>query len=282
MAQLFVADIEFNKLLSGVDDIDLVRLMLEFAADAHADVALDSQHCLETLIHWGSQAAELVAGLGASATTLERLAAVSRYLYVEVGLSGNRDAYYDPANSHLPAVVERRVGIPISLGIVYMHVAEQAGLAVYGVPTPGHFMLGCRGHDHLWYIDPFEAGNLLDADACRARIEGMLDTTVALDADCFRPASAAQIALRVLRNLKAAYAMADRWREALPVQQRLALLLPDELSEQRDLGLIYLRTNAPRPAADLLQRYSDACSPAERTEIESYLRAARRMLAELN
>lgn len=280
MALPFAGDVEFNKLLAGSDDVDLIELMLEFAADA--PMMLDRAGCLARLSAWGVLAREAVDALGESPPAHAQLQAVSDILYGEMGLRGNRDAYYDPANSLLPVVVEKRTGIPITLGIVYMHVARRAGLAVYGVPAPGHFMLGCRGESQTWYVDPFEQGTVLDAAACRERIEQLFEAGTRLDKNWFRPATAAEIAIRVLRNLKGAYAREDRWRESLPVQQRLALLLPADACESRDLGLIYLRTRQPRQALPLLERYSAAGSAEESSAIEPYLRSARRMVAELN
>jgi regulator of sirC expression with transglutaminase-like and TPR domain len=98
----------------------------------------------------------------------------------------------------------------------------------------------------------------------------------------FRPASALEIGARVLRNLKAAYVMDNQWVSALPVQQRLALLLPDAPDERRDLGLMYLRTGDPTRALALLEKYLARCSDEQAQAVQPYLRAARRMAAELN
>jgi regulator of sirC expression with transglutaminase-like and TPR domain len=143
-------------------------------------------------------------------------------------------------------------------------------------------MLACKCSEQTWYIDPFDRGELMDYSECRSRIEGMLDPPAVLDEVCFRRATTGEIAVRVLRNLKAAYAMADRWQDALPVQERLVLLLPDEPSEQRDLGLIYLRTSAAHQALETLERYAKECTANDEATIEPYLRTARRMVAELN
>ena len=280
MLHSFVQDVEFNKLVRGQVEVDLVRLMLEFAADS--DSTVNRKSCLAQLAAWGSSAAQSIEALGQRPSTHDKLAAISRVLYTEAGLRGNRDEYYAPANSHLPSVIQQKIGIPISLAIVYMAVAARAGVSVYGVPTPGHFMLACRSEDQTWYIDPFDGGELMDYSACRSRIEGMLDAPAALDDICFRRATAVEIAVRVLRNLKAAYAMADRWQDALPVQERLVLLLPCEPSEHRDLGLIYLRTSAAHQALEVLESYASNCTAEDEATIEPYLRTARRMVAELN
>src|SRR5581483_87040 len=97
----------------------------------------------------------------------DRLAAISDLLYVEERFRGNRDAYYDPRNSYLNEVLDRRCGIPITLGILYMTVASGAGVLVHGVPTPGHFMLmSDRQEPRQWFIDPFGGGEVLDPQGC--------------------------------------------------------------------------------------------------------------------
>ena len=172
------------------------------------------------------------------------------------GFRGNQDSYYDPRNSYLNDVLARRLGIPISLAIIYTAVGRRAGLDLYGVGTPGHFVVGCRGSGgETLYVDPFTDAAILDEAACRERIHQVLGQTDVLTDEHFRPATTREIAARVLRNLKAAHAMRDAWPAALPVQLRLTSLLPDVLDERRDLGLIYLRNNDPHRATALLEQY---------------------------
>jgi regulator of sirC expression with transglutaminase-like and TPR domain len=203
-------------------------------------------------------------------------------LYAKEGFRGNQDDYYDPRNSYLNEVLERRRGIPISLGILYMSVAAGAGLKVYGVGTPGHFMLGAKEGGDTLYVDPFERGELLTLDGCRQHVQRRTGRSEELEDEQFRPARHLEIAARVLRNLKAAYAMREQWDDVLPVQQRLALLLPDMSDEKRDLGLVYLRTGHPSEALDLFDSYLKVCQADSAETLAPYLRSARRMLAELN
>jgi regulator of sirC expression with transglutaminase-like and TPR domain len=274
------SDIEFGKLLADQTGINLVRLMLEFAVDAYPD--LDRRQCLAEIERLGRDARSRVAELGPHATLREKLEAVSDFLYREEGFHGNREQYYDPCNSYLNEVLEHRRGIPITLGIVYMAVAQAAGLPVYGISAPGHFVLGCADLDEELFIDPFSEGDVLGRSGCRRRIERINGEPESMDDEQFRPASVREIAVRVLRNLKAAYAMENRWWDVLPVQQRLTLLLPHLMDEQRDLGLVYLRTGHVCPAIDLLQDYIEQSEPEQGEMLVPYLRAARRMLAEMN
>ncbi len=273
-------DIEFSKLLADQTGINLVRLMLEFAVDAYPE--LNRRECLAEIERLGREARERVADLGPHATLHQKLSAVSAFLYRDEGFHGNRDAYYDARNSYLNEVLARRTGIPITLGIIYMAVAQAAGLPVFGVSAPGHFVLGCADLDERLFVDPFSDGDVLTRNACRRRVERINGEPDSLEEAHFRPAGVREIAVRVLRNLKAAYAMENQWRDVLPVQQRLTLLLPDASDEQRDLGLVYLRTGYVTPALDLLEDYMQQADPEQAEMVAPYLRAARRMQAEMN
>lgn len=281
MPPAFASDVEFNKLVSGRNDVDLVELMLEFAADAYPDI--DRARQLAEIDRLGELARRRIADLDIEDASLaDRLQALSRLLYEEERFQGNEDAYYDPRNSYLNEVLARRTGIPISLAIVYMAVAARAGVRTFGVAAPGHFVVGAREARECWFIDPFHRGLVLGREECRRRIEQVLGESGVLGDEHFRPASSREIGARVLRNLKAAYVMDSQWALALPVQQRLVLLLADAPDERRDLGLMYLRNGRPMQAISLLEPYLANCSGSQAEAVEPYLRAARRLAAELN
>ena len=274
----FVADFEFSKLRAGHCTVDLVGVMLELAADAYPDV--DRLGCRLEIDR-------LSVACDTSASRLGRwgvrdyLAHISRVLYDVEGFHGNRDSYYSPENSYLNEVLARRVGIPISLGILYMAVAERAGVPVFGVNTPGHFVIGCRSGNHELYVDPFTGGDVLDRAACRQRIEETVGRRGIVFDEHFRPAAPRDVVVRVLRNLKAAYGRQSRWDAVLTVQRRLSCLLPASQAERRDLASAYLRAGDPRRALDVLSGCTCQCD-GEQAAVESGVRAARRMVAELN
>lgn len=272
----FKGDLEFQKLLSGGGPVDLVSLMLEFAADAYP--RLDRARVAAEVDRLGSAARKRLAGEDRPSER-SRLAKLSELLFAEEGFRGDRDAYYDPRNSYLNEVLDRRLGIPISLAIVYQAVAVRAGVRLFGVGTPGHFMLGAEGRTNL-YVDPFN-GDVLDREACRRRIESLLGEAGVISDAHFRPATPLEIGQRVLRNLKAAYVMENQWLAVLPVQERLTML-SDQPDERRDLGLIYLRIGQAPRALRLLEDYLRTCAPKQSEELRPYLQKARRMMAELN
>ncbi len=275
----FDGEPQFNKLLAGRGDIDLVQLMLELAADAYPD--LDRMGCLVEIDRLGVACTDR-AGAGNTGDVRQRLASISRLLYEVEGFHGNREAYYEPQNSYLNEVLARRCGIPISLGILYMAVAARTGLKMFGVNTPGHFVVGCRSAGDALFVDPFTNGDVLDRCACRSRIEAAVGCKASVTDEHFRAAAPIDIAARVLRNLKAAHAMQDRWPAVLGIQQRLVALLPHVPQERRDLGLAYLRLGQPTRALGLLEEYLHVCGSQQAAALGGSMQAARRMVAELN
>jgi regulator of sirC expression with transglutaminase-like and TPR domain len=273
------ANCDFDKLPAGRREIDLVQFMLDVAADAYP--SLDRVGCLMEIDRLGVACHDKI-GRCACRDLRDRLAAVSRLLYEVEGYHGNRDAYYEPQNSYLNEVLARRSGIPISLGILYMAVAARAGLKTFGVNTPGHFVVGCCAGDEPLFVDPFNAGDVLDQQACQSRIEQMTGAKIVVCRDHFRAAAPVDIAARVLRNLKVAHAFEQRWPRVLGVQQRLAALLPHVPQERRDLGLVYLRVGQPSKALGMLEPYLKVCGRQQAAALVPSIQAARRMLAESN
>jgi regulator of sirC expression with transglutaminase-like and TPR domain len=270
---------EFCKLCAGQTRVNLVRLLLEFAADAYPRLCFTS--CEQEIAQFGEKARRCACGGGQDEESCrERLCAVSRLLYDDEGFHGNEQDYYDPRNSYLNEVLRRRTGIPITLAILYLAVAERAGLPCYGVGTPGHFLVGCDTAEGALYVDPFIKGDVLRGGECRRRVEA-ISGRGAWSPEVLAPAAHRDIAARVLRNLKMAHAKRERWQEALPVQKRLVCLLPDAPEERRDLGLILLRTGEPWSALTHLKEYVEE-RPASRCEMEPFLRTAKRMTSELN
>ena len=268
---------EFNKLLAGRCEIDLVQFMLELAADAYPD--LDRIGCLLEIDRLGVTCGDQSCS---RSDARERLITISRLLYGVEGFHGNREAYYEPQNSYLNEVLARRCGLPISLGILYMAVAARTGLKMFGVNTPGHFMVGCCSTGEPLFVDPFTNGDVLDRAACKGRIEATLNHKGAVADEHFRAAAPIEIVARVLRNLKAAHALEDRWPAVLRIQQRLAALLPQVPQERRDLGLVYLRVGQPHKALPALEQYLTVCGQDQAAALAPSIQAARRMIAELN
>jgi regulator of sirC expression with transglutaminase-like and TPR domain len=191
----------------------------------------------------------------------ERVMALNQFLFRELGYRGsNAKEYYDPRNSYLNEVMDRRTGIPITLAVLYMTLGRRIGLPLEGVSFPGHFLVRLRLRGGMLVLDPFDGGTPLAADDLRARLqrvvpkglgEGVRVRDLPLE-QFLEPATPRQILARVLRNLKGIYREADKPDRLLDVLNRMLVIAPDATSELRDRGLVYQRLECYRAAlADL-------------------------------
>jgi regulator of sirC expression with transglutaminase-like and TPR domain len=151
-------------------------------------------------------------------------------------------------------VVERRIGLPISLAIVELEVAWRVGLGVYGIGLPGHFIVGGPGGV---LIDPADGGSLLTRDDCQALIRRSLGEGVLLHAGMLRPTGRREILARVLRNLRSVYLTRREWASALGAVELLAVVEPTDPDHGRDRGLLLGRMGRFTDAIASLGRYLD-------------------------
>jgi regulator of sirC expression with transglutaminase-like and TPR domain len=203
-------------------------------------------------------AATIRGRLAADAPADQKVAAINRHLFGELGFTGNVEAYYDPRNSYLNEVLERRIGIPITLSIVYLEVARRLGLPAQGVAFPGHFLVKVRLTGGALVLDPFGGGAPQSERELRERLERGLQKRRVGRAELaayLEPATAREIVARVLRNLKSIYLQSGALEAALAVMHRLVLVVPESAEELRDRGLVYARLDCFRAAAADLQNY---------------------------
>ena len=211
-----------------------------------------------------------------------QMAAINRHLFEELGYSGNHDEYYDPRNSYLNEVFERRLGNPVSLAMVQMEVARRLGVPLDGVSFPGHFLVRLPVDDGLLVMDPFNGGRPLGVDELRERAKPHLGGDIPDDAallHILNPASHRAILVRTLRNLHGVYAEREEWDRAARSADRVLKLTPDQPDALRDRGLAYLkmdyRAGAQRDLARYLHLSPDAKDAAELRERLIELNAAR-------
>jgi regulator of sirC expression with transglutaminase-like and TPR domain len=227
-------------------------------------------------------AAAAEAKLAPRRTIADGLRQLRAVLFAEGGFRGNHEHYYDPRNSFLNEVIDRRLGIPITLSIVYMEVASRIGLAVQGVGFPGHFLVKCGAGDREVFIDPFHGGEVLSADDCVERLRARAPNGE-LDPRHLEAVGTRQILSRMLHNLKKIYVEAGDDLRALWVVDRLVLLSPEDAHEKRDRGLVCARLGHPTAATRDLAAYL-AAKPAapDRREVEAVLAQLRGKPAYLN
>ena len=170
-----------------------------------------------------------------------RLSRLSAFLFTEEEFRGNAEDYYDPCNSCLNDVLDRRLGIPITLSVLMMEIGRRVGLALAGIGLPGHFVVGAPVDGTMVVVDPFGGGRALtreDADALVSRVVGR---AVSLTDAHFAPASKREIITRMLLNLKRVYAHREDWGKALAVIDRLLIVEPDNPTHAGERGTVMTR-----------------------------------------
>lgn len=229
------------------EDVSLAEGALWIAAAEYPGLDVD-----DYLGRLHGMATTLRKRLRADIATAEKLLALNHYLFSELGFAGNADDYYDPRNNFLNEVLERRLGIPITLGVVYMEVGRRIGLGLHGVSFPGHFLVKCALRDGMVILDPYSRGLSLGVDELRQRLQdagGDADVDEATLGHLLGAAPNKEVLARMLRNLKAVYSRQEDWLRALSSSERLIALDPDDAGEEyRDRGGIYLRLECFRAA----------------------------------
>jgi regulator of sirC expression with transglutaminase-like and TPR domain len=224
----------------------------------------------------------------------ERVVALNQFLYGDLGYWGNTEDYYDPRNSYLNEVLERRTGIPITMSVVYMEVARRAGLRIDGVNFPGHFLVRCcegkprKGAGLI--IDPFHGGALLTEHDCRMLLQRHVGDEVAYSKSLLATATRPQVISRMLLNLKRLYVHMRSFPQARDVTEMLLALTPSSLSELRDRGLLAYHLNDFTSALRDLQAYLKLSSMSEldddtreeQEQIWEHVKTLRRRVASLN
>ena len=231
------------------DEIDLATAALLIAAVEYPDLDIDQQ--LSILDSLAEGAAYRI---GRDRDPFHCVNNLSEYLFDEVGFQGNQGEYYDPRNSYLNEVLQRRTGLPITLCLVCLEVGKRLDIPLVGVGLPGHFVLSHRSQADL-IIDPFRRGILLSEEECAQILKNVLGANVDWDPRYLTPASNREFIARILRNLKGIYLNRRDHEEALDVVDITLALRPDDLNERRDRGLIYYRLGHYQMALDDLRHF---------------------------
>ncbi|GLU35491.1 hypothetical protein Busp01_53330 [Trinickia caryophylli] len=264
----------FATLVADDDSLPLTETALSLAQDTYPDLDLQG-----TQAELDELALRLKRRLPDNASLTDKIGSLNRFFFRELGFAGNLNDYYDPDNSHLNVVLKRRRGIPISLAVLYMELGEQIGVPVMGVSFPGHFLLRVTLPEGEVILDPTTGQSLSEAqmvDMLEPYLSHAGDSLGGALRMLLQPATGREIVARMLRNLKAIYLQTERWQRLLGVQQRLVILLPDNIEEVRDRGFAYARLDYLRPALEDLERYLDDRPDAEdATTVESQLHELR-------
>ena len=196
--------------------------------------------------------------------------ALHELLFTELGLQGDRETYDDPRNALLPAVIQRRRGLPIALSILWVDLARRMGFDAVGVGLPGHFITALRTDFGLLCFDPFHGGRPVGLGTGEALVRAASSGRVTFHPDMLQPCPDRQILVRLVRNLHLRFMHGSRWEEALWTSTHLALLEPSNPRPYKERAFVHLQRGDPGAALLDLQE-ALRLSPDPDPEIEAWL-----------
>ncbi len=218
-------------------------------------------------------------------TTLpeQHITELNRYLFQEKGFTGNTDNYYALGNNFLNFVLDKKTGIPITLGVVYIEVGRRAGLPLVGVNFPGHFLVRYQ-REHLdILLDVFENGSFMCENALRAKLQETHGESVPLESSMLTEATDKEILARILRNLTRAYTLLENYDKALTAAERITWLLPNAAADYRLLGYLQYKNHAYGEGIAAFETYLQlADAPPDATAVERNIQHLQKLLSRLN
>jgi regulator of sirC expression with transglutaminase-like and TPR domain len=225
----------------------------------------------------------LAARRGALASGPEFISVANSYLFGEMGFRGAETEYYDPRNSCLNQVLDRRTGIPITLSVVYIEVARRLGRPVFGIGLPGHFVVEYDDGEFSTYIDPFHAGRLLDREECSLLAHEITGVDLAAEPAALDRVGSRYILVRMLNNLRSAYFRVNQYGKAAAVLDLLVEAFPGNSEYYKARGVARLNLRDFNGARTDFEGYLKRAPEAQdRPEVTRQLQAIHRWLGRLN
>ncbi|HCF26055.1 MAG TPA: hypothetical protein DEV81_02260 [Cyanobacteria bacterium UBA11049] len=238
--------------------IDLAKAALFIAQEEYPN--LDPDEYLNAL---DTMAFELQQQLPDRQYPLRIIQTINRYLYDDLGFTGNVADYYDPRNSFLNEAIERRTGIPITLSLIYLEVAQRIDFPMVGIGMPGHFLIRPDVPDMETFVDAFNRGEILFSQDCQERLAQIYGQPVTLQPEFLEAVSNRQFLMRMLTNLKFIYLQQKELEKALRAVERILLLFPELQRELRDRGLINYQLGRFNAAVADFENYLSQVPDAE-------------------
>ncbi len=220
------------------EQIDLAKASLYFAQAEYPD--LDIQKYLDSL---DEIAQEIAMQLTLERYPLKVVKTINHHLFDRLNFRGNKHNYYDPDNSFLNQVIERKLGIPISLSVIYLAIAHRLDFPMVGIGMPGHFLIRPEFEGVGFFVDAFNRGEVLFVEDCQARLNENYQQQLQLDLSWLAPVSKKQILARMLNNLKFIYLHRRELDKALSTMSGILQIFPENVAEIRDRGLLYYQIN---------------------------------------
>ena len=258
--------------------IDLGRAALVIAQLQHP--GLDIQHYIDKLGLFASEASSRLQGRYDPERVIEQL---NHFLFVDLAFRGNEEDYYDPRNSFLSDVIDRRTGIPITLAVIYLEVSRRLGLPFYGVGLPGHFVLKYDDNRQAILIDPFHGGRILQFEQCRELIARRGDPA-SLEPLDLRAVDNRYIIIRMLNNLRGIYLRTRQFREAVGILDMTVSLTPSSARDIKQRAWLHHELRQYGRACRDLEAYLSLGSPddPEREGIQGWIREIYEKIASMN
>ena len=246
-----VDNLTFAEEIARPAGLGLARAALLYAREI-AYPELKPSTYLARLAGWAEAAAARCPSWDSAQARANRLA---QLLFDEFGLRGNQEEYHDPRNSYLNDVIDRRLGLPISLSAIFLEIAGRIELPAEGVGLPGHFIVAVRGDNRRIFLDPFHGGVQLSMDDLQELVHDITGYAGSIRPEWLAPVSTDAVLARMLRNLQSVYVEKEEWSRAVAVVEHLRVLHPRAPEHVRDLGLLHYRLGSLRSAATCLQEY---------------------------
>ncbi|WP_041237747.1 SirB1 family protein [Gloeothece citriformis] len=230
--------------------INLAKACLLIASQEYP--TLDLEEYLNALDTMGQEIEER---LPASSYPLKIIQTINDYLFKDLGFKGNTTDYYDPRNSFLNDVIDRRIGIPITLSVVYLELAKRLNFPMVGIGMPGHFMIRPDFEEAGIFVDVFNRGEILFEQDCEQRLQQVYQQPVKLEPHFLDAVTNQQILGRILTNLKYIYLNRQEFSKTLKTIEQILLIFPNHPLELRDKGLIYYQLGQWEKASQDLKIY---------------------------
>ena len=273
----FAADVEFTKLIGFQRAVSTTQAALEIARDARP--GLDFQ---TTMLQIAAIADDVRSEIVQLRNDVDSLAALCNVMSGTYGFGGTTNSFDSADSSYLDRVIETRRGIPISLSLIYVAVAEQLGLPLTGVAAPAHFLCRFESDEGPLFVDAFNGGRIMTEAECTAWLSSISGIAEADLQPTLQPATPRTIILRMLNNLKTLHLRKNNWLNADLVLRRLLALRPSSFVDRRDLASVSMMLGRPGRVVDLFRGQLSQFLPEERMSVEELLVSARRMLAACN
>jgi regulator of sirC expression with transglutaminase-like and TPR domain len=269
----------FHQLVTLPDSaIPLAEAALLMACEEYPQLEISPY--VDKLDQMAQVAQELLRSDNSPVQTIETINGV---LFETFGFRGNTEDYYDPRNSFFNDVLDRRIGIPITLSTVYLEVARRLNFPVVGVGMPGHFIVKYADRKEEFFLDPFNRGEILTHEECRERIQEKYGDSVEFNERFLARVTNRQILWRMLNNLKDIYLKAHAFDKGLSIVDMMLMVEPEDVAQFRDRGLLRLQLRQFEGAAKDLEHYiRNSPNAQDREEVENHLKELKRIRAMMN